>query len=225
MYEWFTFALIWIVIWLLIYLERPQLRRQMLGVSIISAFTGLTEPLFVPRYWTPVTLFNMAETTHFDLESIIFSFGVAGVASVLYETALNAKHRKMDVTERKERRWLHLASLASSPVVFLLLFFFTNLNPIYSLSAAMFAGAVAAVICRPDLLKHTLLGGALFTVLYFVFFGFVNSIFPTFLDSWNMAALSGILVLRVPIEEIMYAFAFGTMWSGIFEHVRHYTLH
>ncbi len=225
MYEWLTFALIWIALWLLIYFERPQLRRQMLWVSVFSALTGLTEPLYVPKYWTPDTLFNLAETTHFDLESIIFSFGVAGVASVLYDTALNARHRKMNLTERKERRWLHLASLASGPVVFLLLFLFTSLNPIYSLSAGLFAGAVAAVICRPDLLKHTLLGGVLFAVLYFVFFGFVNSMFPTFLDSWNLTALSGILVLRVPLEEIMYSFAFGMMWSGVYEHIKHYALH
>lgn len=45
-------------------------------VSLATAFFGLTEPLFVPEYWNPPTLFDLAQRTGFDLESLIFCFGI-----------------------------------------------------------------------------------------------------------------------------------------------------
>jgi len=225
MYEWIAFALSFDVVWLVIFLLKPHLRRQMLWVSVFTALTGLAEPIFVPRYWNPPSLFNLTATTHFDIESVVFSWGTGGIASVLYEVLLNVKHEKMaDKNRKHERRWVHFASLASMPVTFGILAFGTNLNPIYCVSIALFIGAVAAVICRPDLAKNTLLGGFLFLGLYFVLFFLVITAFPTFINAWNLSALSGILVLGVPLEELMFSFTFGMMWSGVYEHIRHYTL-
>ncbi|NQY26146.1 MAG: hypothetical protein HRT92_03100 [Piscirickettsiaceae bacterium] len=41
----------------------------------------LTEPLFVPDYWIPPSLFYLAVTTGFNIESLIFCFGIGGVGS------------------------------------------------------------------------------------------------------------------------------------------------
>jgi hypothetical protein len=226
MFEWLVFALVWLGVWLIIFAAKPLLRRQMLWVSAFTALFGLSEPVFVPSYWSPPSLFNLAAITHFDVESLVFCFAVGGISSVLYEAILNARHQKMRHEELSERRWLHLFSLLITPVLFVLLFFLTGLNPIYCAAAAMFAGAAAAVACRPDLGKNTLAGGLLFMGLYFVFFFFVILLFPAFLNSWNLPALSGILVFGViPLEELMFAFTFGMMWSGVYEHIKHYALH
>jgi hypothetical protein len=223
MFEWLVFALAWDAVWLALYVSKPSLRRQMLWVSFFTAFTGLTEPLFVPAYWNPPSLFNLASTTHFDVESILFSFGTGGIASVLYEATLNLKHRKMSVPEKsRENRWLHLFSLLVMPIAFGGLFLLTGLNPIYSASAALFIGGVAAVACRPDLGWNTILGGLLNTGLYFVVFSLTIAVFPSFIEAWNLPALSGIIVLGVPAEELMFAFTFGMTWSGVYEHFRHY---
>lgn len=224
MYEWLAFASVWMALWFLFYIERPLLRREMLWVSAFTALAGLTQPLFVPEFWTPPSLFNLAATSGFDVESILFAFATGGIASVLYESGLKIRHRRMLEGERRERRWLHLFSLAAVPVVFVLLLVLTSLNPIYCLAAAMLTGAVGAVVCRPDLIKNTLLGGVLFTGLYFFFFVFVGTMFPTFIEAWNLAALSGVVVAGVPIEELMFAFTFGMFWSGVYEHVKHYVV-
>jgi hypothetical protein len=225
MYEWFVFALSLDAVWLVLYALKPNLRRQMLWVSAFTTLTGLAEPIFVPRYWNPPSLFNLTSTTHFDLESLIFSWGTGGIGSAIYEAVLNLKHRKMAPEEQKrERRWLHMFSLLSTPAIFLVLIFFTGLNPIYSLSAALFVGGVAAVACRPDLGWNTLVGGLLFTGLYFVLFALIEAASPSFVDAWNLSALSGILVIGVPLEELMFAFTFGMMWSGVYEHIRYYAI-
>ncbi len=223
MYEWLAFALLWDAVWFALFLVKPHLRRQMVWVSIFTAITGLAEPIFIPKYWNPPSLLNLSSTIHFDVESIIFSWGTGGIGSVLYEVLLNTKHRKMAPQEYlQERRWLHMFSLLAMPVIFLTLSFLTNLNPIYSVSIALTVGAVAAVACRPDLAKNTILGGVLFTALYFLLFSAIILVFPSFLNSWNLEALSGVLILSVPIEELMFAFTFGMMWSGVYEHIRHY---
>jgi len=225
MFEWFVFALMFDAVWLVLYASKPHLRRQMLWVSAFTALTGLAEPIFVPRYWTPPSLLNLATNTHFDVESLVFSFGTGGIGSVLYEFALNVQHRRMGTVElRRERRGFHLFSLSVMPVVFGLLFFFTGLNPIYCVSAGLFLGALAAVVGRPDLAWNTLLGGLMFMGLYFVAFFLATLAFPSFVNAWNLPALSGVLAFGVPLEELMFAFTFGMMWSGVYEHVRHYTL-
>lgn len=225
MHEWLVFSLILLGIWLAVFLVRPFVRREMFWVSLLTMPFGLTEPLFVPKYWSPPSLFDLAARSGFDIESLIFSFAVGGIASVLYEAIFNVEHRKMNkkVANRK-RHMLHRLAIVSPIIVFVPLYFLTSLNPIYSLSAALLVGGVLALLCRPDLKKKILIGGLLFSGLYFTFFLGMNVVFPYFVNYWNLSALSGVLILGMPIEELMYAFTFGMMWSSIYEHILWYRL-
>ncbi|HKZ88351.1 MAG TPA: hypothetical protein VJ066_04225, partial [Candidatus Bathyarchaeia archaeon] len=161
MYEWLTFALIWEALWFLFYLERPLLRRQMLLASLFGALTGLAEPFFVPRYWSPPSLFDLNTISRFDVESIIFFFASSGIAAVLYEAALGTKHQSLSRDDLGEKNLHHLLALATAPVIFLPLYFLTSLNPIYCVSITMFVGSVAAVAVKPNLIKNAVLGGVL----------------------------------------------------------------
>lgn len=226
MNPWLTFSLILLGIWALIFLVRPLLRKEMLWASIFTAPFGLTEPLFVPEYWNPPSLFNLALKTGFDVESIIFSFAIGGIGAVIYETLFKVKHQKMIKHERHGKRHrFHLLALASPTIVFLALLLFTDLNPIYSASIAMFIGGIAAIFCRPDLKKKILLGGVMFLALYFVFFLFFNLTYPNIVQQvWNLFTISGILIVGVPLEELIFAFTFGMLWSSVYEHIGWYRL-
>jgi hypothetical protein len=57
----------------------------------------------------------------------------------------------------------HYKALATPLVVFPLLYFLP-LNPIYPGIAAMAAGALATILCRPDLKTKTWVGGVVFTL-------------------------------------------------------------
>jgi len=35
---------------------------------------------------------------------------------------------------------------------------------------------------------------------------------------WNLEALSGIILLKAPLEELLFAFSFGMYWAGVYEH-------
>ena len=141
-------------IWLLLYFLKPHSRKKMLLVSLLTAPLGLTEPLFVPSYWLPFTLFDLARKTHFDIESLLFSFAVGGITVILYESLWGKLRKSVSVHEMHQgRHRFHRLALLSPLISFGVLYFFTPLNPIYSTIIAMTIGAIATWFCRPDLLK------------------------------------------------------------------------
>jgi hypothetical protein len=78
-------SLILLGIWIVIFAAYPPGSHKMLRMSIATLPLGLTEPLFVPAYWAPLTIFDLARRTGFDLESLLFAFAVGGRAATLYD--------------------------------------------------------------------------------------------------------------------------------------------
>ena len=75
-YVWLIWASVFLLPWTALFVAWPALRRPMLWSSALTAPFGLTEFLFVPAYWNPPSLFDLAHRTGFDIESLIFCFGV-----------------------------------------------------------------------------------------------------------------------------------------------------
>ncbi|MEQ9002560.1 MAG: hypothetical protein RIE74_03260, partial [Pseudomonadales bacterium] len=80
-YAYALWSAILLVLWALVFaaLRSPASRREMLVTSTLTALLGLTEPLFVPEYWNPPTLFDLAQRSGFDIESLVFAFAVGGL--------------------------------------------------------------------------------------------------------------------------------------------------
>lgn len=92
-------------------------------------------------------------------------------------------------------------------------------NPIYPAIAAMVLGAIAAILCRPDLARKTWVGALLFLGYYTLFLLGLERTEPGYIERvWNLAALSGLSVARLPIEELLFAAAFGAYWAGVYDH-------
>ena len=83
-YVWLVWSSALLLPWLAVFIGFPRFRRMMLWASLFTTPFGLTEPLFVPEYWSPPSLFNLALTTGFDIESLIFCFGIGGIGAALY---------------------------------------------------------------------------------------------------------------------------------------------
>ena len=82
---WLIWSGAFLLSFVLIFAIAPERRPMMLRAAAATMPFGLTEPLFVPDYWNPPSLFGLAQRTGFDLESLIFSFSIGGVAVVLYD--------------------------------------------------------------------------------------------------------------------------------------------
>jgi hypothetical protein len=219
-YVWLAWSVTFLVSWLIAYAAFPLHRKATLWSSLITAPLGLTEPLFVPAYWSPPSLFDLARTTGFDVESVIFSFGIGGIGAILYNlltgrTDLPVPGDQRHSSRHKLHHWALATPFLSFPVLYLLPW-----NPIYPAIIAMLLGAAATMLCRPDLVRKTWIGALLFVAYYFVFLLGLEVTAPGYIERvWNLQALSGVRVLGIPLEELLFAAAFGAYWSSVYEHV------
>jgi hypothetical protein len=142
-YVWLVWSITFLLPWLAAYAAFPRHRRAMIWASVFTAPLGLTEPLFVPAYWNPPSLFDLARTTGFDIESFIFSFGIDGIGAVLYNMLTGRMDMPLPPAQRDSpRHKLHYGALAVPLLSFPLLYLFPW-NPIYP--------AIFAIVLGPEL--------------------------------------------------------------------------
>ena len=219
-YVWLVWSSAFLVPWSVLFLSFPSYRREMWWASVFTAPFGLTEPLFVPEYWNPPSLFDLAQTTGFDIESVIFCFGIGGVGAILYNILTGRVVVPVDEAERHRPLHRHHALALSSPFLVFAVIYFFPWNPIYPGIAAMFVGAAATVWCRPDLKGVTWIGGLLFLAYYIVFLQGLEILAEGYVARvWRLDILLGVSIIGMPLEELLFATGFGMYWSGVYEHV------
>lgn len=218
---WFLWSLGLVAIWLIVFIIYREARKRMVLASLITMPFGLTEPLFVPEYWHPPSLFNLAHQTGFDIESLIFCFGIGGLGIALYDLIFKVEHQEMSPAEKHHRRHrFHIWTLLSPMIIFPPLYAFSNWNVIYSATLSMFLAGLAALWCRPDLKIKIWIGGVLFLLFYAVYFLSLALLARGYVEQvWTLAAISGIEIIGIPIEELLFAFTFGMLWSSYWEHL------
>lgn len=223
-YAYFIWSLALLGIWGLVYgiLKDREGRREMLLVSLWSLPLGLFEWFFVPPYWSPPTLFDLAVRTGFDTETFIFAFAGGGIVAVLYEIVVPSRHVPVGAHERQHpRHRYHWLVSSSGPALFIALLLASDMNPIYALIMAPVVTGILTWYCRPDIKGKMLAGALLFFALYFVYFWSLVLLFPDYVAQvWNLPAISGILIAGIPLEELMFALSVGFFWSSIYEHVK-----
>ena len=218
-YVWLGWSSAFLLPWLALYLTNPRLRPVMWRVSLVTAAFGLTEPIWVPEYWNPPSLIELARRTGFDIESFIFCFAVGGIGAVVYHVLTNRYFVPMSAQKRGRMHRFHLAALWMPYVLFVALYFLPW-NPIYPAILCLVIGGIATGICRPDLKVRGLVGGAVFLGLYSIFMLGLVWLTPGYVPQvWNLPALSGVLILGIPLEELLFGFSFGWYWAGVYEHV------
>ncbi len=228
MYEYLVGILIMAVIWALAFIPRKDLRRPMIwsGIAYIVAITvwffalrslfwlGYIDSSITPGYWHPDTLFGLGKITGgYAIEDVLFMFFAGGIATFIYEYFFKIRINIKKTYKHHIRS--PLIGLAGS-VIFALIF---KVNLMYSLIVFGFIGAIPIWIERKDLIRHSLMGGLVFTILYFLAFRMYITIFPDFIARfYNLKNMWGIMFLGVPIEELLYALSFGLLWSPIYEY-------
>ena len=81
------------------------------------------------------------------------------------------------------------------------------------------------MLCRPDLVRKTWMGALLFLAYYSLFLLGLEWTAPGYIARvWNLDALSGLNIFGMPLEELLFAAAFGAYWSGVYDHFTWKTL-
>lgn len=218
-YVWLLWATAFLCPWIVLYVWWPERRARMLRVSLLTSLLGLSEPIFVPAYWNPPTLFDLAQRTGFDIESFVFCFAIGGIGTVVYGVLRRDTPRAMTHAEHHSARHrFHRLAIAAPFVAFPPLYFLPW-NPIFPGIVSLAIGGGANVLCRPDLARNTLAGGVVFLLLYGMFMLTLRLWAPGYIEHvWNLPTLSGVLLGGIPLEELLFGLSFGLYWAGVYEH-------
>ena len=158
---------------------------------------GLTEPLFVPRYWNPQGLFGLTQMSGFDVESLIFCFGIGGVGAVLYSIVASKRLTPlgMDLGNKSHRPYHRIAVLVSTGAFSTLYLF--PWNPIYPAIVAMAIGGLTIVACRSDIKFQTSFGGALFVLIMLYLWPYWSGVHRDISNAYGTFPLSRVFLFMV----------------------------
>lgn len=198
------------VVWILIWYGRPDLRRALWFGSLISMPLGLTEPFFIPNYWAPSVLWSYRG---WDIESLIWSFFLGGIAAVLFETVW----RKRLVRSKKYTpHWLAVCLLVAGFASVVTAVWYFDFSTLHNCLVFAFVVILALWAIRPDLVGISLKGGLVLTAIYIAIFLMAEHLSRGFLNQWNPEGNWGILWLGIPLEEYLFAFLFTVWWSLLY---------
>lgn len=176
---------------------------------------GLTEPLFVGRYWDPPSLFDLARRTGFDLESMVFAFAVGGLAGALYDVAAVSDRRSPRAPGAGVKRALQWTLVAPVAVVAAVLF--VTGRPMLAGVLGLTAGGMLRFAFLPELREKSVVGAALFTAVYGVTLLALAVLAPD--PAARLWLDAGPRLGPIPLSEVAFAASFGLFWSGLYEQV------
>ena len=224
MYAYLMWCIILGITWAILFLHRKDLRYEMIFTTLFFLPFGLTQFLFVPQYWNPQVIHKFLGL--FDLESLLFMAFTGGISSVIYQEIFNYRLRK----SKQELAWrYHSYIIYSTIILFTILLvlvkLFTTLSVLRTSLLFLLILTPYFLIARKDLLKASLLGALAFTAVYIISLLMIDFSFGGFVSrEWTTDGLLGIYLLRIPLEEYLYALFFGMVGSIIFQEIKNVKL-
>jgi hypothetical protein len=195
---------------ILIFTIRRDLRKPMAIVAVSAIPFAFTEFLFYPEYWEPRFLFDLADRIGFGIEDFLFVAGLGAFTSTVYPFIFSRKLTPMTATTAGN------PLRAAVPIIVALglasVLYLASVPMIWGCVPIMLLIAVGIGVLRPDLRRASLWGGILSAGFYFFICLILGGIIPdVFALNWHAEKFSNLYLLGVPLEEIAYAFAAGTV--------------
>ena len=185
--------------WLVPRHRKPALLSGLLGIP--GAAYSL---VFVPTYWNPVRILRLP----IGIEDVLFSFANGGLVWLLVSVWTSGIRLSID-SATVAKRWLAVTAA------------FTLLLVVVARSGVpvMHAGLVGAAVILGAMLWHrraywplVVRGAIAFSVLYGAVLFASLQIWPDALSQWDTRVLSGIVFLGAPVEEMVWALAYGAVY-------------
>ena len=204
---------IFVVIWLFLFLLRKDLRREMLTMSAVGSIFAPLALIYLPDYWSPAHIFG---NFPLGIEDYIFAGSIAGIGAVIYEAVVGRVHTLCEC-RKQDPRWL----LSITGVAVAILLFFTlvlRLNSIYSSYVAFLLIFAYIIWRRRDLFWQAMASGMAVALVMMIFYQIWIFMYPDIIHHWwKLENISGIFILGVPLEEIIWGFSWGIVGGTIYE--------
>jgi hypothetical protein len=188
----------------LVFTQR-RLRWVTLLSGALAAPFALTSPLVVPSYWSPsrIAVFLAGP------EDVLFAFASAGIASL---AAVRLLRHRIEFQPRTERIWWRYLGGACCGLAVGDSSWRLGGTPMTATVMAFCALTAVILWRRRDLWPLALAGIPGFALLYLGLLKTSYVLMPTFGSQWNPQGLWGPMLFGVPLDEVIWAAAFGVAW-------------
>jgi hypothetical protein len=173
-YSYLGYSLIFLLVWAILFVLRPDFRRRMLIFSLIIAPLGpLSEIWFLKDYWRRGTITGYL----ISIEDVMFSFAIGGITYSIYKVFFNMS--AVESEDQPSRPWLIIAFMVLAMAPSSYLTDLLHVNSIFSSTISLLIIAVLIWVLRPDLFKPSIISGFLVLGLFFLVYKLIQVIFPS----------------------------------------------
>ncbi len=208
-YLWLGFS--FLVVWLILFFWRKDVRKEMLIMSGIFAFPGFLADLAYARdWWKPLTI---TETT-LGVEGPLVGFAIGGIASVLYLEVFSKRLR----AKRTKDDFSLYGLLGLVMVLFLGMFFLLGINSFLTTIVSLGLPTLFIWQRRKDLIVNSLLSGILLLLVAVLVYTLVELLTPGWVQSfWYFQNVPNIVILNVPLDDIVWYLLAGMFIGPLYE--------
>jgi hypothetical protein len=182
-------------------------------MSFLFGILGpLSELWYLQDYWRP----QIFTGTRIGIEDFLFGFFIGGIASVIYLELFN-KH----ISKQKDKKH-HIRFMLSFVAIFIFIisFYVFGFNSIYASMITFLSLALLIYYFRHDLFIDGLMSGIFLAITMFLAYLIFLYIFPSAIQKWwFLNNISGILILGIPLEELLWAFSLGLVAGPTYEFI------
>ena len=213
-YAYLVGTLIFFIPWLILFWHRKDLRKEMIVMSIIASFAGISTAYFWTQdWWRPYTITG----TRIGIEDLLLGISNGGIAAVLYEEVFRRKLYKRKSKEEHNKGLLFLVIV--NFIFFLVILYGLKTTSFYAFLFSMISFCVALVILRRDLLISSLINGLLMVLMVLPVYYILIIFSPGLIDKiYLFDTLSGIRITGIPIEELVFYYLFGFVGTLFYEY-------
>lgn len=203
-YPYLIVSLVLLFLFLLGYIVSNNNRSLLFLSGLLSIPFCLYEFVFIPEYWTPYSGGRILGISDF-----IFSFSTGGIAWFLATSGLAKNYNLSWNINHFFRRFTGCAVLG---VFFSVVLWYLGIKIMTAVLIIIFLGFIVLYFrcTNVNLLKKYKF--VYFAIIYFIVIKISFIIFPELSFYWNPNNLSGLYLLEIPLEEVLWALAFGTIW-------------
>ncbi len=207
------------VIWLIAFILHKEYREKLLWMSTYCIVLGVVAQYYwyTADWWAPQTITN----TRVGIEDVLLSFSTGGLALFGYDMLFNKKFDSrfkkytVKVVIQKVVEFLGLIALCMF-VLYEVLEIKSYLSNIISF---LIVGGYM-IWQRPDIKKDMFSTGILAVVISIPVYFLINIISPGWIEiTWFHENLTNIFYLGIPIEDLIWYFAFGFVLAGLYQFV------
>jgi hypothetical protein len=206
-------GLLFLVVWTILFLWRKDVRKEMLGMSIFFGIAGLiVEAIYIQDWWRPLTITG----TLIGIEDFLFGFVIGGIAAVIYEEVFKKKLKR---TKKKNTEFKSKYFGLLLPIIFVVSIYVFNLNTFIASILAFGIPTIIIYITRKDLIKDSLLSGALVLGVSIIVYTILELITPGWVNAfWYFKNVPNIIILNVPIDDFIWYFLAGAFIGPFYEY-------